>query len=119
MGRVPVKGQCRPLRLHGEAGCNRDQQRGNYGDDVQELRYRKVNRLTGEEDRMRIGQVGGVAVAQYEKRAEEDHERERREYRERSPLEAEALPKDGCEAERTEPEQVNPVGDGGAAADKD
>src|ERR1700722_10892722 len=68
---------------------------------------------------MCIGQVGGVAVAQHEKCAEQNEERERREYREGSPFEAKALPKDGCKAERAEPEQVNPVGDGGAAADED
>src|ERR1700722_2669455 len=59
-----------------------------------------------------------MAVPQHEKRAEQDEERERREYRERSPFEAKALPKDSGIPERAEPEQVNPVGDGGAAADK-
>ena len=50
--------------------------------------------LAAEEDRMRVGQVGGVAVAQREKRAQQNHERQRREDRKDSPLEAEALPED-------------------------
>ena len=119
VGRVPVKCQRRPLRLHRKAGCDGDQQRGDESNDMQELRHWKLNRPAGEENRVRIGQIGGVAVPKQEKRAEENQKGERREDGERSPFEAKGLPEDCCEAERAEPEQVNPIGDGGAAADED
>ncbi len=79
------------------------------------LCHRKLNWLAGKENRMCIGQVGGVAMAQNEKRAEQNQERERSKHRKRSPFKAEALPKDGSEAEGAEPEQVNLARDQGAA----
>jgi hypothetical protein len=68
---------------------------------------------------MRIRQIAGVAVAEGEEGAEEDEEGEHRKGREGSPLEAKGLPEDGSVAERAEPEEVNPIGNGGAAANKD
>ena len=79
----------------------------------------KLNGLAGEKDRVRVGQIGGVAMAKREECAEEDEEGKRREGCEGSPLQAPGLPEDAGVAERAEPEKANPVGDGGAAADED
>ena len=105
--------------LHGEAGGDGDDQRGDDGDDAQKLRYGQLDGPAAEKDRMRVGQIGGVAVAEREERAEENEESERRKGREGSPLEAPGLPEDARVAERAEPQKINPVGDRGAAADED
>ena len=117
--RVPVEGQRWPLRLHGEAGDERNHQRGDDGDGAQKFLDRQLDRPAAKEDGVRVRQVGGMAVAQREKCGEQNDEGQRREDREGSPFEAKALPEDACIAERAEPEQVNPVGDGGSAADED
>jgi hypothetical protein len=58
-------------------------------------------------------------MAESEEGAEEDEEGKHGKDYERPPLEAKGLPEDGSIAERVEPEEVNPIGNGGAAANND
>jgi hypothetical protein len=68
---------------------------------------------------MRLRQIAGVTVAEGEESAEENEEGEDGKGREGPPLKAKGLPKDGNITERVEPEEVNPVRNGGTAANNE
>ena len=106
------------MRLDGEAGDDGNDQRGDEGDGTQDLCYRQLDGPAGEEDGVRLRQIVPMAAAESEESAEEDEKGDHRRDCESSPLKPKGLPEDGREAERAEPLQIDPIRDGGAAADE-
>lgn len=86
---------------------------------MQDRRDGQIHRISRDINRVIAGQVGGMRSLESGKCPIKNDKRDRGKRREDPPLEAEDLPEDVPVAERSEPEQVNPVRQRSPASEED
>ena len=111
--RVPEERQGGPLRHHRGPGQGRCHERADDADDAQHRFDGKIHRLPAEDDLASAGQAGLAGPLERQKCAVQEDEGCDGEEREDAPLDPPRGPEDVPVAERAEPEQVHPVGEGG------
>ncbi len=113
MRRVPEERQRWPLCHHRCPGQGRCRERADDADDAQHRLDGKIHRLPAEDDLASAGQAGLAGALEREKCAVQNHEGCDREEREDAPLDPPRRPEDVRVAQRSEPEQVHPIREGG------
>jgi hypothetical protein len=107
------------LRLHGSACGQGNEDGDNDGHEVKDGRNRKLDWISTNDDGVVVGQVGGMGPFEDGKDNIEEEECDYRKGGEDAPFKAASLPKYRGIAEGAKPEQVDPVGEGGASAEDD
>ena len=115
---VPKKRERRPLLYHGAAGCSGNDERNAERDEPQNRLDRQLHRLSADENRVTLRQIGEVCSLQSQKRSEQNEKCGRGESREDPPLKTQCFPKYVPIAERPEPEHVHVIGQRGPTAEE-
>ena len=113
--RIPEQRQDWPLRLHRRAGRNGYHERNADGEQAKDGSNREIYRVSRDENCMIDGQVAGVRSLESGKCCIKNDECNGRKSREDAPLQAQCFPEHILVSKRPEPQQIDPIGDRGAA----